>query len=162
MFDIGFWELAIISIVALLIVGPEKLPHLVRDAGRWIRAARRFIAQTKRDLEREFDFEEEKDLFGSLRNMDNLLENAPDRKHRKRDAGSSQAAAGDNLYPEEDEYYASLEENASEGKAGENYINPVDGDDEPEPQHQPVENQDQDNHSETTSRRKPVDEDITS
>lgn len=89
MFDIGFWELVIISIVALLIVGPERLPGLVRDAGRWVRAARRFVVQTRQELERELDFEEdfreEKDLMGSLRDMDELMDIAPDREKRDRD-----------------------------------------------------------------------------
>jgi sec-independent protein translocase protein TatB len=87
MFDIGFWELVIISIVALLIVGPERLPGLVRDVGRWSRAVRRFVAQTRQDLERELDFEEdfreEKDLASSLRNMDELMDIAPDRDQRQ-------------------------------------------------------------------------------
>ncbi len=83
MFDIGFWELVIISIVALLIVGPEKMPGLIRDVGRWVRSIRRFIVQTRQDLERELDFEEdfkeEKDLMTSLRDMDELMDIAPDR-----------------------------------------------------------------------------------
>ena len=36
MFDIGFWELLLIAIISLLVAGPEKLPELVRDAGRWL------------------------------------------------------------------------------------------------------------------------------
>jgi len=83
MFDIGFWELVIISIVALLIVGPERMPGLIRDVGRWIRSIQRFIVQTRQDLERELDFEEdfkeEKDLMTSLRDMDELMDIAPDR-----------------------------------------------------------------------------------
>jgi len=83
MFDIGFWELVIISIVALLIVGPERMPGLIRDVGRWIRSIQRFLVQTRQDLERELDFEEdfkeEKDLMTSLRDMDELMDIAPDR-----------------------------------------------------------------------------------
>jgi len=92
MFDIGFWELVIISIVGLLIVGPERLPGLVRDAGRWARAVRRFVVQTRQDLERELDFEEdfreEKNLMSSLREVDNLMDIAPDREQRDRDSNS--------------------------------------------------------------------------
>lgn len=84
MFDIGFWELIIISIVALLIVGPERMPGLIRDVGRWVRSVRRFIIQTRQDLERELDFEEEfkeeKNLMSSLRDMDELMDIAPDRE----------------------------------------------------------------------------------
>ena len=35
MFDIGFWELAIIGIVALLVIGPERMPEMVRTIGQW-------------------------------------------------------------------------------------------------------------------------------
>lgn len=84
MFDIGFWELVIISIVSLLIVGPERMPGLIRDVGRWVRSIRRFVVQTRQDLERELDFQEdfreEKDLMNSLQDMDELMDIAPDRE----------------------------------------------------------------------------------
>jgi sec-independent protein translocase protein TatB len=35
MFDIGFWELTIIGVVALLVIGPDKLPGIARTAGMW-------------------------------------------------------------------------------------------------------------------------------
>lgn len=87
MFDIGFWELAIICIVALLVVGPERLPVLIRDVSRWIRKIRRVITETRYDLEREFDFEDErrkiekegKNLVGAIEELDDLMEIAPDR-----------------------------------------------------------------------------------
>lgn len=87
MFDIGFWELAIICIVALLVVGPERLPALIRDVSRWIRKIRRVITETRYDLEREFDFEDErrkiekegKNLIGAIEELDDLMEIAPDR-----------------------------------------------------------------------------------
>jgi sec-independent protein translocase protein TatB len=84
MFDIGFWELVIISIVALLVVGPERLPGLIRDLGRWARAVRRFIVQTRQELERELNLEEEKNLLGSLRDVDELMDIAPDREQREK------------------------------------------------------------------------------
>jgi|GEM_PF-1273598 len=83
MFDIGFWELVIISVVALLVVGPERLPGLIRDVGRWARAVRRFVVQTRQELERELQFDEEKDLFRSLRDVDELMDIAPDRERRE-------------------------------------------------------------------------------
>lgn len=84
MFDIGFWELVIISIVALLVVGPERLPGLLRDLGRWTRALRRFVMQTRQELERELNLEEDKNLLGSLREVDELMDIAPDRELRQR------------------------------------------------------------------------------
>ncbi|MDH5409282.1 MAG: Sec-independent protein translocase protein TatB, partial [Gammaproteobacteria bacterium] len=47
MFDIGFWELAIIAVVGLLVIGPERLPGVARTAGMWIGRTRRFITTVK-------------------------------------------------------------------------------------------------------------------
>lgn len=58
MFDVGFWELAVIGIVALLIVGPEKLPGLARTAGRWAGRAQRMARELRYELEREVDLKE--------------------------------------------------------------------------------------------------------
>ncbi len=54
MFDIGFWEVSIIFVVALLVVGPERLPHVARKAGLYIGKVRRFVTNVRSDIEREF------------------------------------------------------------------------------------------------------------
>ena len=87
MFDIGFWELILIAVVALLVVGPENLPGLVKDVLRWSRGIQRFIVSTKRDIERELDFDLQKDLNTRLEDLDELMEIAPD----KEDAPADQA-----------------------------------------------------------------------
>ncbi|WP_455234838.1 Sec-independent protein translocase protein TatB [Thiogranum longum] len=58
MFDIGFWELTVIAIVALLVVGPEKLPRVARSAGLWVGKARRFVSSVKADIDRELAADE--------------------------------------------------------------------------------------------------------
>lgn len=58
MFDIGFWELAIIAVVALLVIGPEKLPRVARTTGLWMGKARRFVASVKSDIDREIAADE--------------------------------------------------------------------------------------------------------
>ncbi len=58
MFDIGFWEITLILIIALLVVGPERLPELVRTVGLWVGRARRFIASVKADIDRELQTDE--------------------------------------------------------------------------------------------------------
>ncbi len=55
MFDIGFWEIAIISLIALIILGPERLPRAARSLGLWVGKARRMLAEVKRDIDRELD-----------------------------------------------------------------------------------------------------------
>ncbi len=58
MFDIGFWELTIIAVVALLVIGPERLPKVARTAGLWVGRARRFVSSVKADIDREIAAEE--------------------------------------------------------------------------------------------------------
>ena len=58
MFDISFWELIVIAVVALLVIGPDKLPGVARTAGMWIGRTRRFVTQVKSDIDRELRQEE--------------------------------------------------------------------------------------------------------
>jgi sec-independent protein translocase protein TatB len=91
MFDIGFWELIIIAVVALLVVGPERLPGLIKDVLRWSRAIQRFVVSTKRDIERELDFDVQKDLNARLEDLDDLMEIAPDKDGTPADRKQKQA-----------------------------------------------------------------------
>ena len=58
MFDIGFMELVLIGIVALLVVGPEKLPGAIRTGALWVGRAKRSFNQVKADIEREINADE--------------------------------------------------------------------------------------------------------
>jgi sec-independent protein translocase protein TatB len=55
MFDVGFSELLIIAVVALLVLGPERLPHAARMAGAFFRRARLQWETVKAELERELE-----------------------------------------------------------------------------------------------------------
>ena len=63
MFDIGFWELTVIGVIALLVIGPERLPKLARTAGLWFGKARRFVSSVKADIEQEVKAEELKEIM---------------------------------------------------------------------------------------------------
>ena len=63
MFDIGFWEIALISIMALVVIGPERLPKVARTVGQWFGKARRFVEGVKGEVESEFDTAELKRLL---------------------------------------------------------------------------------------------------
>jgi len=63
MFDIGFWELLLIGVVALLVVGPERLPKLARTAGLWIGRGRRMLSSVKAEIDRELKAEELKQIL---------------------------------------------------------------------------------------------------
>jgi len=58
MFDIGFSELVVIAVVALIVLGPERLPRAARFAGLWVRRARAQWYSVKSELERELATED--------------------------------------------------------------------------------------------------------
>lgn len=58
MFDISFWELVVIMIVALLVVGPERLPRVARTIGLWVGKAQHFVRTVKADIDKELATEE--------------------------------------------------------------------------------------------------------
>jgi len=53
MFDIGFSELLLIALVALLVMGPERLPETVRSIALWIGRLKQMLANARKDLEQE-------------------------------------------------------------------------------------------------------------
>ena len=63
MFDIGFSELLLIAVVALVVLGPERLPKAARFAGLWVRRARNQWDSVKQELERELHADEIKRQF---------------------------------------------------------------------------------------------------
>jgi len=63
MFDIGFWEIFLILILALIIVGPERLPAAARTAGHWFGKARRYVEGVKEEVASEFDVSELKRMM---------------------------------------------------------------------------------------------------
>jgi len=58
MFDIGFQELLLCALIALIVLGPRRLPEAARTAGRWIGQARRFINSVQNDLQNELRTED--------------------------------------------------------------------------------------------------------
>ena len=52
-FDLGMWELMLVGLVALLVLGPEKLPKAARMAGYWVRRARQSWYAVRSEIERE-------------------------------------------------------------------------------------------------------------
>ena len=76
MFDSGFLELLVVVIIALLVVGPERLPEVAAKAGKFIGKMKAFVATTREDIEKEFRAEElqtmlkqQKEEISELRDM---------------------------------------------------------------------------------------------
>lgn len=53
MFDIGFWEIVVVGVVALLVIGPKELPVMMRTVGGWMSKTRHFVNAVKTEIERE-------------------------------------------------------------------------------------------------------------
>jgi sec-independent protein translocase protein TatB len=62
MFDIGFSELIVISVVALIVIGPERLPKVARTAGVLLGRLQRYVSNVKADISREMQLDELKKL----------------------------------------------------------------------------------------------------
>lgn len=77
MFDIGFSELLIIAIVALVVLGPERLPKAARFAGLWVRRARAQWYSVKAELERDLAADELRrtmtDTQDAMRSLDESM-----------------------------------------------------------------------------------------
>ena len=58
MFDIGFSELMVIGLVALVVIGPERLPRVARTAGHLFGRLQRYVTQVKSDISREMELAE--------------------------------------------------------------------------------------------------------
>ena len=63
MFDIGFWEILLILILALVVIGPERLPGAARKAGYFFGKARRYIEGVRNEVEQELDVSEFKRML---------------------------------------------------------------------------------------------------
>ncbi len=67
MFDVSFWELMIVAIIALVVVGPEKLPGLMRTVGLWVGKARTAMSSLREEVEREVNAQGLRDTERALR-----------------------------------------------------------------------------------------------
>jgi len=63
MFDIGFWEILLILVLALVVIGPERLPGAARQAGFFVGKARRYIEGVRSEVESELDINEFKRML---------------------------------------------------------------------------------------------------
>ena len=74
MFDIGFWEIIFILVIALLVVGPERLPRIARTAGLWVGKMRGFVASVKADIDQELAADELKKVLAKQASVPELEE----------------------------------------------------------------------------------------
>lgn len=91
MFDIGFWEILLIAVVALLVVGPERLPRMIRLVGLWLGRAQASVQSIRNEINRELRAQELQDALKKPDNMPDLNEEIrvddkkPDNKPKDKD-----------------------------------------------------------------------------
>jgi sec-independent protein translocase protein TatB len=95
MFDVGLLELLLVGIVALLVVGPERLPKLARTAGMWLGRGRRFIGSVKDDIDRELKADELRSILEKQKQNNPLHEIVEDTKKNFEQIKSETQAAVD-------------------------------------------------------------------
>jgi sec-independent protein translocase protein TatB len=96
MFDVGALELLVISVVALIVVGPERLPKLARTAGLWVGRARRAFSSVKDEIDREIKADELKEILrkqSESRPLDTILEEAVSPRPAAKTGGQSTTKA---------------------------------------------------------------------
>ncbi|ALE52769.1 preprotein translocase subunit TatA [Candidatus Thioglobus autotrophicus] len=74
MFDVGFWEFALIGVIALIIVGPERMPGIARTAGKYAGKAKRFIAKIQDDVGEELEVDKLKEQLNAMDKDANIVE----------------------------------------------------------------------------------------
>lgn len=67
MFDIGFTEMMIIAVVALVVLGPERLPKVAKQVGEWMGKLRRYVDDVKSDINRQMELDELRKLQAEVK-----------------------------------------------------------------------------------------------
>ncbi len=80
MFDIGFFELLLIGVVTLIVVGPKRLPETVRFVGLWVGRLRRSLSAAKSEFENEFGIDDVRRQLHNEEVMKNLGQTLPDKQ----------------------------------------------------------------------------------
>ena len=74
MFDIAFSEMLIIAVIALLVIGPEKLPKVARTVGHLLGKAQRYVSDVKSEINREMEIEELRKLQAEMQSAARKVE----------------------------------------------------------------------------------------
>ncbi|MBE0615574.1 MAG: twin-arginine translocase subunit TatB [Burkholderiales bacterium] len=91
MFDIGFSELIVVALVALIVIGPERLPRVARTLGALLGRAQRYVNDVKSDIQREVNLDELKDLKSTFQDAAKSVEDSVN------EVGKELQATGDSL-----------------------------------------------------------------
>jgi sec-independent protein translocase protein TatB len=87
MFDIGFSEIVVIAVVALIVIGPEKLPKTARTLGHLFGRLQRYVSDVKADINREMELDELRKLRTEVQSAARDIESSFDSATREMEAG---------------------------------------------------------------------------
>jgi sec-independent protein translocase protein TatB len=126
MFDIGFSEMMVIAVLALIVIGPERLPRVARTLGHLAGRLQRYVADVKSDINREIELDELRKMRESMQQAASSFQSTVNEEMSKASAGVSKvegelnAAAGSLDQPAEPAKPASPTEAAKveSGKTG--------------------------------------------
>ena len=76
MFDVGFSEMLVIGLVALIVIGPERLPRVARTLGILAGRLQRYVADVKADINREVELEELRKMKDSVQQAADNIQNS--------------------------------------------------------------------------------------
>ena len=76
MFDIGFSEMLVIGLVALIVIGPERLPRVARTLGHLAGRLQRYVADVKADINREVELDELRKMKDSVQQAASGIESS--------------------------------------------------------------------------------------
>ncbi len=76
MFDLGFSELMVIGLVALIVIGPERLPRMARTVGHLAGRLQRYVSDVKADINREIELEELRKMRDSMQQAASSFESS--------------------------------------------------------------------------------------
>jgi sec-independent protein translocase protein TatB len=94
MFDLGFTELMVIALVALVVIGPERLPRVARTMGHLAGRLQRYVADVKADINREVELAELKKVRESMQDAARGVESSFREELNKTESELNAAAAG--------------------------------------------------------------------
>lgn len=100
MFDIGFSELLIIAVVALIVIGPERLPKVARTVGHLVGRMQRYVNDVKADISREMELDELRKLRSTMEETARSFEQSVQKEIRETESELERVAESARPEPE--------------------------------------------------------------
>jgi sec-independent protein translocase protein TatB len=94
MFDIGFSELMVIALVALIVIGPERLPRVARTLGHLAGRLQRYVSDVKADINREVELDELRKMRDSMQEAASGFETSVNSEMQKTESELNAAVEG--------------------------------------------------------------------